>query len=43
MQTRFPDGELDRERRPDGIHPSDYEAVNIAEWAALQVVATAER
>jgi hypothetical protein len=42
MQTQFPNGELDRERRPDGIHPSYYEAVNIAQWAALQAVRAAE-
>jgi len=39
----WPNGELDPERRPDGIHPSDHEAVNIAEWAAQQLMSRMER
>jgi peptidoglycan/LPS O-acetylase OafA/YrhL len=34
----WPNGELDPERRPDGIHPSDDQAEAIAQWMALQLL-----
>jgi peptidoglycan/LPS O-acetylase OafA/YrhL len=37
MQS-WPKGELDPVKRPDGLHPNDFEAINIAEWIAEQVV-----
>jgi len=43
MQTAWPNGELDPVKRPDGIHPNDYEAVNIAEWLGDQVEKDVER
>ena len=42
MQS-WPEGELDPVKRPDGIHPSDREAVNIAAWMGGQVLSDASR
>lgn len=39
----WPGGELDPARRPDGIHPSPREAVNVAEWLGDQVLSDVER
>jgi hypothetical protein len=36
MQS-WPDGELDPVRRPDGLHPNDFEATNLATWVGEQV------
>ena len=43
LQTTWPNGELDPEKRPDGIHPSDTEAVKIAAWMGDQIVADVSR
>lgn len=42
MQS-WPKGELDPVKRPDGIHPSDPEAANIAAWMGGQVLVDASR
>ena len=43
LQTSWPGGELDPERRPDGIHPSDTEAAKIAAWMGTQIVTAVSR
>ncbi len=37
---RWPGGELDPERRPDGVHPSGEELPAIAAWLGPQIAAT---
>jgi len=36
MET-WPNGELDPVKRPDGIHPNEFEAVHIAHWIGIQL------
>jgi hypothetical protein len=43
LQTTWPEGELDPERRPDGIHPSETEAAKLAAWMGDQIVAAVSR
>jgi peptidoglycan/LPS O-acetylase OafA/YrhL len=39
----WPGGELDRSRRPDGLHPSKDEAVRLASWIGDQLLEIAKR
>ena len=43
LQTTWPNGELDPAMRPDGIHPTEAEAVKIAAWIGDQIVADVSR